>query len=186
MKTCPVILTLVLSILITTEARAQTQPPAHPPDPYGSGLGTDCAYENYLAGPSFSAGGRVAQPSFTGGVTFGQYFARTLGKGVVASPQFELGVVGPLPGGHPIDGLGSFNLMFANKVPHRSLYPFLTGGYTRIFDTGNAANFGLGIDFGKHEDKRLMRIEIRDYYLFSGPRQHVLSLRIGFGKLIAD
>jgi hypothetical protein len=55
-----------------------------------------------------------------------------------------------------------------------------------MFVTGNAANFGLGIDFGKDEYKRIVRIELRDYYLFSGPRQHVVSLRIGFGKFIAD
>ena len=76
--------------------------------------------------------------------------------------------------------------MFANKVPHGSVYPFLTGGYTRMFATGNAVNFGLGVDFGKDEYKRIVRIELRDYYLFTGPQQHVLSLRVGFGKFIAD
>jgi len=76
-------------------------------------------------------------------------------------------------------------MMFANKVPNRSVYPFLTGGYTRMFATGNAVNFGPGVDFGK-DDEHLIRIELRDYYLFTGPQQHVLSLRIGFGKFIAD
>lgn len=76
--------------------------------------------------------------------------------------------------------------MFANKVPHRSLYPFLTGGYTRTFVTGYAVNFGLGLDFGKDEYKEVVRIELRDYYLFTGPQQHVIGLRIGLGKFVAD
>ena len=131
-------------------------------------------------------GGNAEKASLSGGVTIGQYFARTLGKGIFASPQFELGMVGPLPGDHPVDGFASVDAMFSNKIPHHRLYPSLTVGYSRMFVTGNAANFGLGIDFGKDEYKRIVRIELRDYYLFSGPRQHVVSLRIGFGKFIAD
>ena len=176
-------LTLLLVVTFPPMARAQSQPSAPRPDPYAHGLGTDCAYENFFAGPSISIGGNA--PTFTGGVTIGQYFARTLGRGVTASPQFELGIVGPLPGGHPIDGLAGFDLMFANKLPHRSAYPSLTGGYTRMFATGNAVNFGMGVDFGK-DDEHLIRVELRDYYLFTGPQQHVIGLRIGFGKFIAD
>jgi hypothetical protein len=76
--------------------------------------------------------------------------------------------------------------MFANKLPHRHIYPFLTGGYTRVFVTGNAVNFGLGVDFGKDEYKRLMRIELRDYYLFTGPAQHIVGIRVALGNFIAD
>jgi hypothetical protein len=186
MKMISIALASLLSIVIVAEARAQNQPATSPPDPYAKGAGTDCAYENIFVGPSLSAGGNSEKVTFTGGVTIGQYFARTLGKGIFPSPQFELGMVGPLPGGHPIDGFASVDAMFANKIPHRHLYPSLTVGYSRMFVTGNAVNFGLGFDFGKHEDKRLVRVELRDYYLFSGPRQHVFGLRIGFGKFIPD
>lgn len=179
-------LMLGLPVFLMSGAMAHAQSGRAPLDSYSQGLGTDCAYENVFAGPTISAGGNIPTPTFTGGVTFGQYFARTLGKGITASPQFELGFVGPLPGGHPVDGLASFDLMFANKVPRRSLYPFLTGGYTRMFVTGNAVNFGLGLDFGKDEYKEVVRIELRDYYLFTGPQQHVIGLRIGLGKFVAD
>jgi putative flippase GtrA len=181
-----VTLALPLSFMIGATVHAQTQLGPTRTAPYSEGLGTDCAYENVFAGPAASAGGNATGATFTAGVTGGQYFARTLGKGIAASPQFELGIVGPLPGGHPLDGLAGFDLMFANKIPQRSLYPFLTGGYTRMFVTGNAVNAGLGIDFGKDEYKRVVRIELRDYYLFTGPRQHVFGLRIGFGKFISD
>jgi len=178
-----VALAVALLFLCSAVAGGQTQTAPAPPDPYSRGFGTDCAYANIFAGPAVAAKDNV---SFTGGVTIGQYFARTLGTGINASPQFELGVVGPLQGGHPIDGLASMDAMFAGKVPHRRLYPFLNVGYSRMFATGNAANFGLGFDFGKHEYKRIVRIELRDYYLFTGPRQHVVGLRIGFGKFIDD
>jgi hypothetical protein len=95
-------------------------------------------------------------------------------------------VVGLLPHGTKVDGLGSVNAMFANRVTDRRLYPSFTLGYTRMFVNGNAVNFGVGVDFGHDEYKRLFRVELRDYYLFTGPRQHVFGLRIGLGKFISD
>jgi putative flippase GtrA len=169
----------LIFIAAATALHAQTQPAPHD-------YGTDCAYENIFLGPSVSAGGSTTQPTFTGGVTGGMYFARPLGDRIMPAPQFELGIVGPLPRGHALDGLFSFDYMFAQKIPHRGLYPFATAGYTRFFVTGNAANFGLGLDFGPQNSARLTRIELRDYLVFTGPHQHVVSLRIALGKLIPD
>jgi putative flippase GtrA len=163
---------------------AQTPPAANLP--MEGRLGTDCAYANWFLGPAAATGGKLSLNTFTGGVTFGQYFARPFGRGVTASPQFELGVVGPIPHGTKVDGLGSMNAMFANRVRGRGLYPSFTVGYTRLFVNGNAVNFGVGVDFGKDEYKRLFRVELRDYYLFTGPRQHVLGLRFGIGRFISD
>jgi putative flippase GtrA len=170
----------ILILIATTAMNAQTPQPA--PRDYG----TDCAYENIFLGPSVAAGGAAAQPTFTGGVTGGMYFARPLGSRITAAPQFELGIVGPLPRGHVLDGLAGYDTMIAQKIPYRGLYPFLTAGYTRFFVTGNAANFGLGLDFGPQNSDRLTRIELRDYLIFTGPHQHILSLRIALGKLIPD
>jgi putative flippase GtrA len=174
---------LAAGLMLALYASGQAQSAPVLRDPYAGGLGTDCAYENLFLGP---AGGSNQSPTFTGGITIGQYFARTMGTGIVASPQFELGLVGPLRGGHPVDGLVSVDAMLANKLAHRHAYPFATVGYTRMFATGNAVNFGFGVDFGKDEFKRIIRLEVRDYYLFTGPQQHVVGLRIGFGKFIAD
>jgi putative flippase GtrA len=175
---------LTLLLLFDGPGRAQTGPAVSLPRE--GGLGTDCAYANWFIGPGWAAGGKLALNTFTGGVTFGQYFARRFGNGMTASPQFELGVVGPLPGGTKVDGFGSVNAMFANRVPGRSLYPSLTLGYTRMFVNGNAVNFGVGLDFGKNEYKGLIRVELRDYYLFTGPRQHVFGVRFGMGRFISD
>jgi len=178
-------LLIAIPLLVTSSiALAQSQPAPPSAHPSAQDYGTDCAYANFFAGPATATSG--AHLTGTAGITFGQYFARRLGKGISASPQFELGIAGPIPGGHPVDGFVSADAMFANKLPHRPTYPFLTGGYTRIFATGNAVNFGLGVDLGKHDSNRLIRIELRDYYLFTGPTQHIVGLRIGFGTLIAD
>ncbi len=161
-------------------------PSAPKPTAHLTDYGTDCAYENIFVGSAVSVGGTNTQPTFTSGITFGQYAAKPFSHSIAAAPQFELGVIGPLPGGYPLDGLASFNVQLATKAPNRDLFPFLTIGYTRMFVTGNAVNFGLGMDFGKHGYNRLIRVELRDYFLFTGPQQHVIGLRVGLGKLISD
>src|SRR5580658_10746380 len=66
-------------------------------------------YVNFFAGPAASTGNSADKATLTGGVTLGEYFARTVGQRVVPSLQLELGAVGPLPGGHALDGLASIN-----------------------------------------------------------------------------
>ena len=78
------IVAIVLQILCAVIARAQETIIVKEQDRYSQGLGTDCAYENVFVGPSFATGGAPG-PTFTGGATIGQYFARTLGKGITAS-----------------------------------------------------------------------------------------------------
>ena len=148
--------------------------------------GVDAAYENVFVGPALSAPGSANQPAVSAGVTLGQYFARPFGEGLRGSPQFEFGITGPLDRGHALDGLVSLDAMFAGKFRDRNLYPSFTVGYTRFFVTGNAVNFGVAFDVGKASSDMLGRLELRDYFLFTGPGQHVIELRFGFGKLIAD
>ncbi len=147
--------------------------------------GGDCAYFNFFAGPAFAAGNGL-QPTRTVGVTLGQYFTKSTGKGRIASPQFELGLVGPLPGGHHVDGLASLEFMFSGKLLRQPRFLFAMAGYTRLFVTGNAVTLGVGIDLGKPGSNSVHRIEPRDYFLFTGPQQHVISLRFAFGSLIDD
>jgi len=65
------------------------------------------------------------------------------------------------------------------------LLPFASAGYTRLFGTGNAVNFGGGIDY-RLSHTHAIRFEVRDYYSFSTPAQHNVALRIGFVTYIAD
>jgi putative flippase GtrA len=170
-----------LVFLLVKAAWAQTTNLPNAPAPHPQDFGVDCAYANVFAGPAASLGSST-HLSGTAGITFGQYAARPLK--LSASPQFELGIAGPLPN-HPVDGLVSADYMFATKIPHRDLYPSLTVGYSRFFATGNAINFGAGFDIGEQRQTTL-RVELRDYLLISQPQQHIIGLRIGLGKLIPD
>jgi len=82
--------TLLIFVIAVATVSAQTPPEAPQPDRDSYGLGTDCAYENFFAGPSFTAGDSIGGPTFTGGVTIGQYFARTLGKGITPPRSLSL------------------------------------------------------------------------------------------------
>jgi len=65
------------------------------------------------------------------------------------------------------------------------LLPFARAGYTRLFGTGNALNFGGGVDY-RFSHNRAIRAEAVDYYSFSTPHQHNVALRIGFVIYIRD
>jgi hypothetical protein len=57
--------------------------------------------------------------------------------------------------------------------------PYASAGYTRLFGTGNAVNFGVGADY-RFRKTQAIRVDIRDYYSFASPRQHNVALRIGW------
>jgi len=55
----------------------------------------------------------------------------------------------------------------------------LTLGYTRIIGTGNAVNFGAGLDVAL-SDYNGIRFEVRDYFKLSGRKEHNIVFRIAF------
>lgn len=77
--------------------------------------------------------------------------------------------------------LGRFNLSLQTDP---AVMTFVTGGYTRLFGTGNAINFGGGLEF-KITDLTRFRIELRDYR-HSGPAEHNFAIRIAVVKVPAD
>jgi hypothetical protein len=66
------------------------------------------------------------------------------------------------------------------------LLPFASAGYTKLFGTGNAVNFGGGFEYRLPNKISAIRAEVRDYYSFSTPPQHNVALRIGFVIYIGD
>jgi hypothetical protein len=104
---------------------------------------------------------------------------------------FEGGYAGPINDLGNGSALLSANYSGAFTVgkSHR-LMPFFTGGYTRLFGTGNAINFGGGIDFVLRSavprpDPRGIRFEVRDYFrltdhpTYSHP-EHNAAFRIAY------
>ena len=86
----------------------------------------------------------------------------------------ELGATGPIAS-RPMDGTFSINYQstfFPKSNRHREaqkfILPFVTAGYTRYFVTGNAVDYGAGVNWrikGGSEHSTGMRIEYREAYI---------------------
>ncbi len=180
----------ILCLFLTVRVMAQTPPQASPPpaavlsDP-GWAYST-YGYANVFAGPLVATGGSATKLAGTAGITVGEFQVKPLKKGVGMAPELELGIIGPIPNGHNIDGLASINAQFANELSRHDIFPFLTGGLSRIFLTGSALNFGIGFEHSVRGSDTVVRFELRDYYLSTGPQQHLISLRVALGTIISD
>lgn len=69
--------------------------------------------------------------------------------------------------------------------------PYAFAGYTRLFELGHAMDYGGGADIGlrqKNEDdyKKSLRVEVRDYWIYSNPSQHNPTIRVGMVVWIPD
>jgi hypothetical protein len=92
----------------------------------------------------------------------------------------EGGYLGPWSRFGSGSGLASVNYLSQWQSGTFSKWkPFATVGYSRLFATGNAVNYGGGIDCRLSRSSAL-RIEVRDYYTPSGPGGHNVALRIGW------
>jgi hypothetical protein len=99
---------------------------------------------------------------------------------------FEVGYVGPahdLGSGSAMLSVNYAGAFATEKCRH--ILPFFTGGYTRLFGTGNALNYGGGFDFLINHT-RAVRFEARDYFRLSGSKEHNVAFRIGYIIYLAD
>jgi hypothetical protein len=92
----------------------------------------------------------------------------------------EGGYIGPWANLKTGSALFSANYLTRRKInSNEKFIPFFTAGYSRLFDTGNAINFGGGVDCQLNRTNAL-RIEARDYYAFTEPRRQDVARRIGY------
>jgi Na+/proline symporter len=99
--------------------------------------------------------------------------------------MFEGGYLGPVTNPHSGSGLFSVNYIASWNAKRASkLFPFVTGGYTYLFGTGNAANFGPGMDL-RLSPRFGLRLEGRDYLSFA-PHQHNFAIRVGLRRYVWD
>jgi hypothetical protein len=98
------------------------------------------------------------------------------------TPFFELeaGVMGPQSSASYVSGYLSTNLWIPLRSlqysPKRRGLPFVSGGYTRMFETGHAMDYGIGYSHPLDESHSI-RFEARDYWTFSNPHQHNVIFR---------
>jgi hypothetical protein len=119
--------------------------------------------------------------------------AMQLGASIALAPRnawggimLEGGYIGPWANLKSGSALFSANYLVRWKIgPNKKFIPFITTGHSRLFDAGNAINFGGGVEY-KLGVTHAIRIEVRDYYAFTEPRRQNIALRIGWVMYLPD
>jgi len=93
-----------------------------------------------------------------------------------------LGPFGDLHGGSAVFAFNYVTSWQRRSVP--KLLPFATLGYAQLFGTGNAVDFGAGVDLRLRPSFGI-RVEGRDYLSFA-PHQHNIAIRIGIRRYVWD
>jgi len=155
-------------------------------------LGTGTAFAQDLASPKFVlfGGGGVTNlpPPTRGSVHLGADFeeAPPVSDRVPYGILFEGGYITPAKSFSSGSAIFSADYMGAFALKDSPIIPFFAGGYSRLFGTGNAVNYGGGADFLLNGHKlRALRLEVRDYCRFSGNR-HNFGFRVGYIFYIPD
>ncbi len=131
-----------------------------------------------------------------GASTFADGPQPTLGCGagitVVPLPVFlEVGVMVPPASRRYFTGYVSLDSSIPLRRGQPVYLPMALVGYSRLFDTGHAFDYGLALAMprlGKQRENssKSLRIELRDYWTFAGPSQHNVMLRIGWMAEVRD
>ncbi len=146
-------------------------------------------YASLFAGPVASVASATQGGEFFGASLGGVVAHRSLRAFTFPGFDMELGAIKGVQPGSARDGIFSFDFQPAWTNRSQTAAPYLTGGYSRVFASGNALNFGAGINpipKGMAENGRFARIEARDYWTFASERQHLVTLRIAFCFGIPD
>jgi hypothetical protein len=74
--------------------------------------------------------------------------------------------------------------------PSSKYLPMAIIGYSRLFETGHAFDYGLALALPRFtkttDDSKSLRIELRDYWTFANPTQHNVMLRVGWMTAATD
>jgi hypothetical protein len=168
--------TLILgSILCAQNAGSQT-PPAAPAKATAVPAPSVGAY-NYLyqAGLVCGAGATTSPVSTKPTVQCGGLFT------MFPFFNIETGVMGPQANRSAVSGYLSTNFfvpaMSLQKVGKLHGVPLIVGGYTRMFETGHALDYGVAYAHTIDESHSI-QFEVRDYWAFSNPSQHNVVFRV--------
>jgi hypothetical protein len=154
-------------------AGAQTQPtaPAKPAAP-PRGAYSYFARAGWVCGAGASNSAIATNPTAQcGGIFSGPFF------------DLETGVMGPQANRSPVSAYLSTNL-FIPLLPvehwdNKRGLPLLVGGYTRMFETGHALDYGLAFAHPV-DDSHSIQFEVRDYWAFANPSQHNVVFRVAW------
>jgi hypothetical protein len=163
---------IFVALLLPTIACAQTQgsPPVKPPS-NPAGLG---AFNfSYRAGLTCGAGASESSAAVNSTVQCGASLT------FLPFLNLETGVMGPQANRSPVSGYLSTDLMFPLMPPSKVKrdLPLFTGGYTRMFETGNALDYGIGFAHSI-DSSHSIQFEVRDYWVNANPDQHNIVFRV--------
>jgi len=92
--------------------------------------------------------------------------------------------MGPQANRSYLSGYISLDSSIPLARPTSTYLPMAIIGYSRLFETGHALDYGLALALprpGKQSDTgKSLRLELRDYYTFANPTQHNIMFRIGW------
>jgi hypothetical protein len=113
------------------------------------------------------------------------------GMTLIPIPVFvEVGVMGPQANRSYLSGYVSVDGSIPLARTSSTYLPLAIFGYSRLFETGHALNYGLALALprpGKRSDtSKSLRLELRDYWTFANPAQHNIMLRIGWMGVETD
>jgi putative flippase GtrA len=113
------------------------------------------------------------------------------GMTLVPLPVFiEVGIMAPQANRSYLSGYISLDSSIPLMRSSSKYLPLAIVGYSRLFETGHALDYGLALAlprFSKHrDDSKSLRIELRDYWTFANPNQHNVMLRVGWMGEEAD
>jgi len=171
----------------TSRAQIMDAPLSSPPN---QGNPKDKDAGNLMFG-FYGTGGKMGQ----GGVFVGGYSTGSLRHPGLPGVSLELGLAGHTPS-RTVEGVFSANLQptfYLDKHPddpnHKHAFVFVSGGYTRFFATGNAADYGGGVIWrrkGSGEDFADTRFEYREYYIAGFGRQQGIRVSWEWGGDLDD
>jgi len=106
--------------------------------------------------------------------------------GIATMPFFELeaGVMGPQASHSSVSGYLTANAWAPITFGDHGT-ALITGGYTRMFETGNAFDYGVGYAI-PIDSTHSLRFDARDYWTFSNPSQHNVVLRVAWMVGVPD
>jgi hypothetical protein len=149
-------------------AQAQTSP-APNPAPKSAGIG---AYEwNYRAGLTCGAGASESSASVKPTAQCGGMFS------ILPFLDLEAGVMGPQANRSSVSGYLGTDVVLPLGHPIKHNLPLVVGGYTRMFETGNALDYGLALS-RTIDSKHSIQFEVRDYWANANPNQHNIVFRV--------
>lgn len=95
--------------------------------------------------------------------------------------DLEAGVMGPQANRSSVSGYLSTNasapLMPFRLLGNKQVVPLVVGGYTRMFETGHALDYGIAFTH-PIDSYHSIQFEVRDYWAFANPSQHNVVFRI--------